>query len=55
MPAIGKRSLGTSENTRSGLGADTFDNDPASRITDVSDSVIANVFASPFPSWLDLI
>ena len=58
MPAIGKRSLGTSENTRGGLGADTFDNDPAdtaSRITDVSDSVIANVFASPFPSWLDLI
>ena len=58
MPAIGKRSLGPSENTCGGLGADTFDNDhadTASRITDVSDSVIANVFASPFPSWLDLI
>ncbi len=41
-----------------GSGADTFDNDAAddaSRVTDVSDSVIANVFASPFPSWLDLI
>ena len=41
-----------------GSGADTFDNDAAdnaSRVTDVSDSVIANVFASPFPSWLDVI
>ena len=39
-----------------GVGADTFDNDAAdTRVTDGSDSVIANVFASPFPSWLDLI
>ena len=41
-----------------GSGTDTYDNDPAdtaTRVTDVSDSVIANVFASPFPSWLDLV
>ena len=39
-----------------GSGADVFDNDaPDSRTTDVTDSVIATVFAAPFPSWLDLI
>ncbi len=41
-----------------GSGADTFDNDTAdtaSRVTDGTDLVIANVFASPFPTWLDLI
>ncbi len=37
-----------------GAGSDTFDNDAAdSRVTDTADSVIANVFASPFPIWLD--
>ena len=39
-------------------GADIFDNDAgddASRVTDGDDSVIADVFASPFPSWLDVI
>ena len=41
-----------------GSGADTFDNDAAdnaTRVTDGSDSVIANVFVSPFPTWLDLV
>ena len=41
-----------------GSGADIFDNDAAdnaTRVTDVSDSVIATVFASPFPTWLDVI
>ena len=41
-----------------GTGADTYDNDAAdtrSEVTDGSNSVIANVFASPFPTWLDVI
>ena len=51
-------SAGGTDSLTGGSGADTFDNDAAdtaSRVTDVTDSVIANVFASPFPSWLDVI
>ncbi len=51
-------SVAGTDSLTGGPGADTFDSDPAdtaTRVTDGTDSVIANVFASPLPTWLDLI